>query len=64
MTLILVTPGQNPETLQQDYSKDIPSYFLKIGKCFVFVFCSLSYLISFYSVISKQEALGKEKKSY
>ena len=63
-TLILVTPSKHPKTLHRCYSKDIPSYFLATGKCLLFVFCSLRYLTSLYYAISRQEVLGKEKKTY
>lgn len=62
--LILVTPSKKTETFQQGYSENVPLYFLAAGKCLLFVLSSLRYEITFYSAINRQEALGKEKKSY
>lgn len=45
------------------YSRDMASYLLATKKCFGFVLCSLRYLISYYSAISRQEELVKKKNS-
>lgn len=53
--------SKNLKTCHWSYSKDIASYFLATKKCFGFVLCSLRYLISYYSAISRQEELVKKK---